>query len=69
MTVAQKQRFVTLAFQLSPENLSCDGELPRAEVRRRHKKLTAEWKKLEKEVGRTVSETEAWEFHTKLILR
>ena len=26
---------------LSPENLTCDGELPRAEVARRHKMLTA----------------------------
>lgn len=25
---------------LSPENLSCDGELPRAEVNRRYKELT-----------------------------
>ena len=26
---------------LSPENLSCDGELPRAEVNRRYRALTA----------------------------
>ena len=26
---------------LSPENLSCDGELPRAEVNRRYRDLTA----------------------------
>ena len=26
--------------ELSPENLSCDGELPRAEVARRYKTLT-----------------------------
>ena len=26
--------------QLSPENLSCDGELPAAEVRRRYRNLT-----------------------------
>ena len=26
---------------LSPENLTCDGELPRAEVSRRYKMLTA----------------------------
>jgi hypothetical protein len=25
---------------LSPENLSCDGELPRSEVQRRYKQLT-----------------------------
>ena len=27
--------------KLSPENLSCDGELPRAEVNRRYRALTA----------------------------
>ena len=26
--------------ELSPENLSCDGELPRAEVNRRYRQLT-----------------------------
>jgi hypothetical protein len=27
--------------KLSPENLSCDGELPRAEVQRRYRALTS----------------------------
>ena len=31
---------------LSPENLSCDGELPRAEVNRRYRELTAAAKDL-----------------------
>jgi hypothetical protein len=31
---------------LSPENLTCDGELPRAEVQRRYKELTAAAKDL-----------------------
>jgi hypothetical protein len=31
---------------LSPENLSCDGELPRAEVNRRYKELTSAAKDL-----------------------
>jgi hypothetical protein len=31
---------------LSPENLTCDGELPAATVRARHKKLTAVAKQL-----------------------
>ena len=30
-----------LDSDLSPENLTCDGELPRAEVARRYKELTA----------------------------
>jgi len=31
---------------LSPENLTCDGELPRAEVNRRYRELTAAAKDL-----------------------
>ena len=31
---------------LSPENLSCDGELPRAEVNRRYRELTGAAKDL-----------------------
>ena len=31
----------SLDADLSPENLTCDGELSRAEVARRHKMLTA----------------------------
>jgi hypothetical protein len=34
--------------ELSPENLSCDGELPRAEVNRRYRELTAAAKDLVK---------------------
>ena len=33
---------------LSPENLTCDGELPRAEVTRRYKELTTAAKQLKK---------------------
>jgi len=33
---------------LSPENLTCDGELPRAEVNRRYKELMAAAKQLKK---------------------
>jgi hypothetical protein len=33
---------------LSPENLTCDGELPRAEVNRRYKELTTAAKQLRK---------------------
>ena len=38
-TVAQRL-FQKLDCQLSPENISCDGELPRAEVNRRFKLYT-----------------------------
>jgi hypothetical protein len=36
----------SLDADLSPENLTCDGELPRAEVARRYKTLTAASKEL-----------------------
>jgi len=41
--------------QLSPENLTCDGELPRTEVKRRAKRLGAEKTRLEKLLGRVPS--------------
>jgi len=52
--VAQK-----LDADLSPENLTCDGELPRAEVARRHKYLTAcalQLNKLDPEAAKAIYE-------------
>jgi len=41
-TVAGRMRVAKMIdSDLSPENLSCDGELPRAEVNRRYRELTA----------------------------
>ena len=41
-TAQGRQRIAqSIDADLSPENLSCDGELPRAEVARRYKMLTA----------------------------
>ena len=41
-TVAGRKRVAEMIdAKLSPENLSCDGELPRAEVNRRYRALTA----------------------------
>lgn len=58
MTDEQKKKFERLACALSPENLYCDGECSHREAMRKQKKLVAEWRKLEKEVGRRVSEYE-----------
>lgn len=57
-----KERFLDLACQLSPENLSCDGELPRAEREARRRRILVEWEALEKEAGRPVplQEAESW---------
>jgi len=57
-----KDKFSRLACQLSPENLWCDGEASPTYVKRKYKELMKEWEKLEKEVGRKVSEEETWNF-------
>lgn len=46
--------------QLSPENLSCDGELPRRLVQRRYADLQRQLRALETEMGRKVTEGEAY---------
>lgn len=53
-----KEKFIELLGSLSPENLTCDGELPKAQVDRAYKAYMKEWFGLEKELGRTVSEDE-----------
>ena len=41
-TAAGRRRVAEMIdSKLSPENLSCDGELPRAEVNRRYRALTS----------------------------
>jgi hypothetical protein len=45
---------------LSPENLSCDGELSRYQTQRRYNKLMAEKRALIKELGRTPTDSEVW---------
>jgi hypothetical protein len=45
---------------LSPENLSCDGELSAAETRGRQRTLTKRLNVLFNEIGRHVSEEEAF---------
>ena len=46
-TSAGRQRVADMIDNcLSPENLTCDGELPRAEVNRRYRELTTAAKQL-----------------------
>lgn len=54
-------QFQNLSNRLSPENLYCDGEISNAEAQRKYKSLRKDWKRLEKKVGRTVTETEVYE--------
>lgn len=53
-----RQKFQMLIGRMSPENLSCDGELRESEIARREKQIRNEWKELEKRVGRKVDEDE-----------
>ena len=55
-------KFKGLSSMLSPENLSADGELPQSAVRKRKRFLLSEWKRIERKVGRVVTEEEVWEF-------
>lgn len=43
--------FEQLESDLSPENLSCDGELSRGQVLAKHREIQATWKELEKISG------------------
>jgi len=48
-TAKGRQRIADMIdSSLSPENLTCDGELPRAEVNRRYKELMTAAKQLKK---------------------
>lgn len=58
MTEAQFQQFDKMTNELSPENLCCDGEISRAQANRRYRAIMVRWHKLEKEVGRKVTEEE-----------
>jgi len=54
--------FSDLVNRLSPENLHCDGEISRAEARRRYRRIMDEWKHLEKQLGRKVTESDVYEW-------
>lgn len=54
------ERFVRLLGDLSPENLSCDGELSRAQINRKLLLIKKEWKELEKELGKKMTEDDVY---------
>ena len=47
-----------LTAELSPENLSCDGELSRTAINQKLRVIRGEWREIEKKIGRKVSEDE-----------
>ena len=58
MTQAQFDKFNELATQLSPEWLTCDGELSNAQVNARRRSIMKEWAALENEFGIEVTPDE-----------
>lgn len=50
-----------LAGALSPENLSCDGELRGAKLITKRRRLLKEWAEQEKVLGRKVTEDDVWQ--------
>ena len=52
--------FENLLNQMSPENLYMDGEISKTRAMARLRKLKAEWKRLEKLLGRKVYESELY---------
>lgn len=63
MSEETRNEFRSLASQLSPENLHCDGEITAAQARTRYRAIMKRWRALEKALGRKVSEDEAWGFY------
>ena len=53
--------FFNLLNELSPENLTCDGELSTRQVNKKQNKLLREWRQLETLIGRKVNEDEVYE--------
>jgi hypothetical protein len=56
----QVEQFMNLLNRLSPENLYADGERTHAAAKRIERVLKAQWKSLEADLGRTVTEDEIW---------
>ena len=53
-----QRKFVALTVRLEPENLTCDGECTRTQVRARWRAIQREWHTLEAQAGRKVSQAE-----------
>jgi len=53
-----QERFERLVCELSPENLCCDGELSKTQVRAKLAGIRREWKALQKLAGRLVTRSE-----------
>ncbi len=54
------QQLLRVECALSPENLTCDGELPAAQVRRRAAQLNQEKRAIIAQLGYTPTDNEIW---------
>ena len=54
--------FDSLECQLSPENLNCVGDISHAQAQRKYNALMIRWRVLENELGRKVSEGDAYNY-------
>lgn len=55
------QELDSLCAALSPENLSCDGELSRTAISQKLREIKGEWKEIEKKLGKKVTQDEVEE--------
>ena len=60
-----RKKFEDLTNQLSPENLTCDGECSQSQVQMRVRRIHQEWAVLERKAGRKVSQAEIDEYQYK----
>ena len=51
---------MNIANELSPENLTCDGELSKKRIATKIKELHLRWRQLEEKAGRKVSESDIY---------
>jgi len=62
LTEEIKKQFVKLVCELSPENISWDGERSRADIRKATVAIKKQWRELEARIWRSVGESEAFGF-------
>jgi hypothetical protein len=54
------EEFSRLTNELSPENISCDGECSRSQIAARRASINAQWRALETILGRKVTENDVY---------
>lgn len=60
LTMEIKRQFLDLVGSLSPENLSCDGELNSRQIASKRRMIMTQWNSLEVKAGRSVKEDEVY---------